>query len=108
VYGAFGRGADTAARRDAGPDGDWGPEPCPPPPGALEHPLDRLDFDCYAVASAEVPAFRQALPVRPARMVAADGADRFSLRCEPANRVDLRVYVREAHPSRVLARPERG
>jgi erythromycin esterase len=107
VYCAFGRGAYNAARRDAGPDGDWEPRPCPPPPpGSLEHLLDRLDLDCYAVAPAAVPAFRRELPVRHARMVVTEGADQFSLRCVPADWIDFLVYFREAHPTRPLGRPQ--
>jgi hypothetical protein len=68
----------------------------------MEHLLDQLDLGCYAVAPADVPALRRELPVRHARMVAVAGADQFSLRCVPAERFDLLVYFREAHPSRLL------
>jgi hypothetical protein len=73
--------------------------------GLVEHLLDRLELDCYAVEPASVPALRGELAVRNARMVAVEGADQFQVRCVPAERFDLLVYVREAHPTRLLARP---
>jgi hypothetical protein len=48
---------------------------------------------------------RDELAVRNARMVAVEGADQFQVRCVPAERFDLVVYVRETHPSRAIARP---
>ena len=71
----------------------------------MEHLLGRLDHGCYAVAPADVPALRREVPVRHARMVAVAGADQFSVRCVPADRFDLLVYVRESHPSRLLVQP---
>jgi erythromycin esterase len=100
VFATFGRGAYnafTGSRR-----GEWEPHPCPPaPPGSMEHLLDRLGPACYAVDPASVPALRQELAVRNARMVAVEGADQFQLRCVPAERFDLVVYFREAHSSRM-------
>jgi erythromycin esterase len=103
VYVAFGRGAYNARSQNAGPSGDWRPHPCPPPPsGSMEHLLDQLELGGYAVAPTDVPALEQELAVRHARMVAAEDADQFYLRCVPAERFDLLVYFREAHPSHLL------
>jgi len=41
--------------------------------------------------------------VRHARMVVAEEVDQFYLRCVPAERMDVLVYFREAHPTRALA-----
>jgi len=104
VYCAFGRG-DYNARPET-PDGGsvWRPHPCPPPPpGSLEHLLDQVPHDCYAVSPADVDPLGREMPVRHARMVAADHADQFYLRCTPAERLDMLVYFREAHPTRKLA-----
>jgi erythromycin esterase-like protein len=82
----------------------WSGRIPPPPPGSMEHLLDRLELNSYAVEPARVPALRDELAVRNARMVAVEGADQFQVRCVPAERFDLVVYFRETHPSRVIAR----
>jgi len=103
VYCAFGRGSSNAQPQVPGGGSTWHPHPCPPPPpGSMEYLLDQLDADCYAVEPADVPALRRELPVRHARMVVPDGDDQFYLRCVPAERFDLLVYFRQAHPARML------
>jgi erythromycin esterase-like protein len=102
VFATFGRGEYNAHAGSR--SGAWQPHPCPPPPGSMEHRLDRLEPDAYAVEPASAPALRDELAVRNARMVAVEGADQFEVRCVPAERFDLVVYFRQTHPLRVLAR----
>jgi erythromycin esterase-like protein len=84
---------------------DWTlrPHPAqPPPPGSLEHLLDQLDLDRYAVETALVEALDQELPVRGIGAVVAEGPVQFSDRAVPATMYDLLVYFRTATPSHLL------
>jgi erythromycin esterase-like protein len=108
----FGRGRYNAGAgkinpetRLAEPGFDWTLRPRVaelPPPGSIEHLLDRLDPDCFAVEPDTVGLLRHEAPFRCGGGVIFEGEGQFSCRCVPADVFDLLVYFRTVQPSRLL------
>ncbi len=110
---AFGRGEVNAGSSKVNaetqlPEGplDWTLRPHitdPPPPESMEHLLDQLDLECYAVSPAEVASLRRPLWAREIGAVVVENLDQFSHdQPAPADVYDLLVYFRQVRPSRLL------
>jgi erythromycin esterase-like protein len=110
---AFGRGQINAGSSKVNavtkaPEGpfDWTLRPQTtesPAAGSMEDALDQLDLDAYAMAPADIEAFRQPLRMREIGAAVVENLSQFTQnQVVPADVFDLLVYFREVQPSRLL------
>jgi erythromycin esterase len=110
---AFGRGQINAGSSKVNaetkaPEGpfDWTLRPQTtesPAAGSMEDALDQLDLDAYAIAPADIEAFRQPLRMREIGAAVVENLSQFTQnQVVPADVFDLLVYFREVQPSRLL------
>mgnify|MGYP001464084098 CR=1 FL=1 len=71
----------------------------------MEHVLDAIDLDCFAVGAGDVQALQRELRMREAGAIFMEGMDQFSGSRVPADMWNVLVYFREVQPSRLLPGP---